>query len=146
MVRTEAIMAAASIWKASGISIGVARTGDHRAPASGRGPGVVGSASKREGRGAPGFQEILDLANVGGLKTLGAFDYLELHIVSFGQRAESFGDDGGVVNEDIFTTVLRDEAEPLCVIEPLNRALRHCYNLLKGSPQAPGKPPALVAG
>jgi hypothetical protein len=50
------------------------------------------------------------------------------------------------VNENILAAVLRDESEPLCVIEPLDRALRHCCNLLKGSPQAPGKPPAYIAG
>jgi hypothetical protein len=36
--------------------------------------------------------------------------------------------------------------EPLRIIEPLNRALRHCYNLLKGSPKAPGEPPVVVTG
>jgi hypothetical protein len=52
-----------------------------------------------------------------------------------------------VVDEDILSTVLRDEAEPLCIIEPLNRSLRHCYNLLKREPEGPGgKPPAVVAG
>jgi hypothetical protein len=38
------------------------------------------------------------------------------------------------MHEDILTTVLRDEAKPLCVIEPLDRALRHCCNLLKREP------------
>ena len=44
------------------------------------------------------------------------------------------GDNGRVVHEYILATVLRDETEPLCVIEPLDRALRHCYNLLKREP------------
>src|SRR5688572_7245993 len=52
-----------------------------------------------------------------------------------------------MVNEDILTAVLRNEAEPLCIVEPFNRALRHCYNLLKREPEGPGgKPPAVVAG
>jgi hypothetical protein len=50
------------------------------------------------------------------------------------------------VNENILATILSDETEPLCIIEPLNRALRHCYNLLKGSPKAPGEPPVVVTG
>src|SRR6266511_2818873 len=89
---------------------------------------------------------VSDLANVGGLEAFGALDYLELHIVSLGQRSETFGDDGGVVHEHVLPTLLRDEPESLRIIEPLDRALRHCRNLLKGSPRAPGKHPALVAG
>src|ERR1043166_4574075 len=46
------------------------------------------------------------------------------------------------MDEHVFSTVLRDEAEPLRVIEPLYRALRHCYNLLKREPEGPGETPS----
>src|SRR5918992_2076348 len=96
------------------------------------------------GRGA---ERGSDLADVGGLEPLGPLDDLELHAVALGKRAEAFGDDCGVMNEDVLATILCDEAEPLCVIEPLDRALRHCCNLLKREPVGPGgKPPAGVAG
>ena len=87
-----------------------------------------------------------DLADVGGLEALGTLHDLELHVVALGEGTESLGDDGGVMNEYVLAAVLRDEAEPLCVIEPLDRALRQCCNLLKGSPRAPGKLPAFVTG
>jgi hypothetical protein len=45
-----------------------------------------------------------------------------------------------VVDEHVFATVLRYKTEPLRIIEPLDRTLRHCCNLLKGSPRAPGNP------
>src|ERR671914_1106881 len=90
------------------------------------------------GRGA---ERGSDLADVGGLEPLGPLDDLELHVVALGQRAEAFGDDCGVMNEDVLATILRDEAEPLCVIEPLDRALRHCCNLLTGEPAGSGETP-----
>ena len=92
-----------------------------------------------DGKGAG----VLDLADVRGLEPLGTLDHLELYAISFGKRAEAISNDGGVVDENILATILSDEAEPLCIIEPLNRALRHCYNLLKGSPKAPGNPQSL---
>src|SRR3954469_17400819 len=87
-----------------------------------------------------------DLANVRGLEPFRAFDHLELHVVSFGKRAEAVGDDCRVVDEDIFATILRYETEPLRIIEPLDRTLRHCCNLLKREPSGPGEPPAGLAG
>jgi hypothetical protein len=83
-----------------------------------------------QGKGAG----VSDLTDVRGLEALGAFDHLELNVVSFGQRPEAIGDDCRVVDEYVFATVLRDEAEPLRIIEPLYRTLRHCCNLLKREP------------
>jgi hypothetical protein len=89
---------------------------------------------------------VSDLTDIRGLEALGAFDHLEFHVVSFGKRTEAIGDYRRVVNEYVLATVLRDEAKPLRIIEPLDRALRHCCDLLKGSPKAPGETPAGLAG
>src|ERR1041385_3046175 len=91
------------------------------APAGGRGPW------RRRGS---------DLLDVRGLEALRTVDDLELHRVALTERAEAVRLDGGVVDEDILATVLRDEPEALRVVEPLDRALRHCCDLLSGSPLA----------
>src|SRR5687768_7659741 len=84
---------------------------------------------------------VSDLTDVRGLEPFRPLDHLELYTVSFGEGAEAIGDNGRMVNEDILTAVLRNEAEPLCIVEPFNRALRHCYNLLKREPEGPGENP-----
>src|SRR5256885_289765 len=45
--------------------------------------------------------------------------------VAFGERAEALGLDGGVMDEYVLPALLRDEAEPLAVVEPLHSTLRH---------------------
>jgi hypothetical protein len=122
-----------------GHGVGASRTADTEAPAGEAGASVkFGSASDREKARSAGDS---DLADVGSLETLRPLDDLELHVVALGQRAEAFGDDCGVMNEDVLATILRDETEPLCVIEPLDRALRHCCNLLTGEPAGSGETP-----
>src|SRR6476661_3631903 len=86
---------------------------------------------------------VSDLADVGGLESFRALHDLELHVVALGERAEALGDDGGVVHEHVFATVLRYEAESLRIVKPLDRALRHCCNLLKWEPAGSGETPGL---
>src|ERR1043166_3575241 len=96
------------------------------APAGGRGPW------RRRGS---------DLLDVRGLEALRPVYDLEFHRVALTQRAEAVRLDGGMVDEDILATVLRDEPEALRVIEPLYRTLRHCLDLNSGSPLARKNPP-----
>src|SRR5207253_276096 len=66
------------------------------------------------------------LAHVLGLQALRTLHHLELHLLAFGQRAESLRFDGGVMAEDVFpSAVLGDEAIALRVVEPLHGTSRH---------------------
>ena len=57
--------------------------------------------------------------NVGGLRTLGAFGHLEVHLLAFSQRPEAtFRLDGREMHEHILVAVFRrDEAKTLVVVE-----------------------------
>src|SRR5512146_1341420 len=94
---------------------------------------------------AEGAPALLDFPHVSGLETLRAFDDLEFHVVALGKRAEALRHDRRVVNEHVLAALLRDEAEPLRVVEPLDRALRHCHNLMKMGARRLRTTPALVA-
>src|SRR5512141_2756174 len=88
--------------------------------AGARGCGRSAATCKERGwGGAP----VSDLPDVRRLKSLRAFDDLELHLVAFSQRPEALGDDRRVVDEHVLATVLRDKAEALGIVEPLDRAL-----------------------
>src|SRR4029077_20321190 len=76
---------------------------------------------------------------------LGALLDLELHPVTFGQRAEALRRDRRVVHEHIRAAVLLDETEALRVVKPLHLALRHLRLLLRIGLYARCTP-ALVAG
>src|SRR6476469_9388190 len=130
MARTE--------WVARVIGVEASGAGNRMPPPIGRGLGrICVGAGRARGAG------VSDLADVGGLKSLRALDDLELDVVALGERAEPLGNDGGVVHEHVFATVLRYEAESLRIIEPLDRALRHCCNLLKREPAGSGETPGL---
>src|SRR5262249_53034706 len=83
----------------------------------------------------------LNFPHVGGLEALGPLYHLEFDVVAFRERPETLRDDRRVVNEHVLTAVLRDEAKTLRVVEPLDRALRHCHNLVKMGAGGSGKPP-----
>src|SRR5215470_13041953 len=84
-------------------------------------------------RGRPLAEAALELGTAGPLlfayvlrlQALRPLHDLELHPVAFRERPESLHLDGSVVDEDVLAAFLRDEAEPLAVVEPLHRALRH---------------------
>src|ERR1700722_8833221 len=82
---------------------------------------------KREAGGA-GWKSglvLLDLGDVGGLKTLGSLHHLEVDLLALGERLESVALDGGEVNENVLATLLLDEPEPLRIVEPLHASLCH---------------------
>src|SRR5438105_5053690 len=85
------------------------------------GPGVGAEYSPCP---APGILE-LGLANVRGLETLGAACHLELHLVTFRQTLEALRGDGAEVDEDVLAALLRDEAEALRIVEPLDSTVCH---------------------
>src|SRR5687768_17301451 len=66
------------------------------------------------------------------MEPLRAFLDLVAHLLSLVQGPEALGDDGRVVDEDVLSSgVGLDEAEPLGVVEPLDRSLlRHRPPLL----------------
>lgn len=66
-----------------------------------------------------------DFAHVGGLWAFRAFYDFKLHPITLSQGTESFAFDRGVVDEYVLSTLLRDEAEPLAVVEPLDGTFRH---------------------
>src|SRR6185295_15934428 len=77
----------------------------------------------------------LRLADVRGLESLRSTDDVELQPLAFGQRLEALALDRGVVNEHVLATLLLDETETLCFVEPLHRSVCHVANsfLLTGA-------------
>ena len=68
----------------------------------------------------------LGQAHIDGLEPFGSFLEIELNRLTLFERAESVHLDGGVVHEDISPTIrLRDEAEALLGVEPLDCSGSH---------------------
>src|SRR5687767_12787930 len=88
--------------------------------------------------GGPGGSDVrggLDLPDVGCLQTLRAAGHFELNPVTLGEALEAVRLDGGVVDEHVFATLLRDEPVALGVVEPLHLSLCHTSDLsLRGYP------------
>src|SRR5262245_34490623 len=72
-----------------------------------------------------GSAEQLDLGDVGGAGPLGAVHHLEPHPIAIGESPEAVGADLGVVDENVRTTLARQEAETLGLIEPLDGTFDH---------------------
>jgi hypothetical protein len=93
----------------------------------------AGKVAQERERGSPkaasfrnAYNVRLDSLDVLGLEALGATHDVELHALTFLERTEAVCADCGEVNENIFVVALTgDEAEALCVVEPLNCALFH---------------------
>src|SRR5207253_9707580 len=82
-----------------------------------------------------------ELADVLRLQSLRTFHHIELHLLALRKGAEAIGLDGRVVAEHVLTTaVLRDETEPLGIVEPLHSSSCH----LRRHPSV--KRPAEIAG
>src|SRR5215471_1710415 len=64
----------------------------------------------------------LELLDVSGLRTLLPLNDLELDLVTFRERLETRAVDRAEMHEHIGTTLARDEAEALRVVEPLHGA------------------------
>src|SRR5215471_4151727 len=59
------------------------------------------------------------------LPALGAFDYVELHLLSFLEAAETAGLDGGEMHEDILAILAADKTVALGVVKPLHCSCFH---------------------
>src|SRR5215471_9018191 len=68
---------------------------------------------------------VLERLNVRSLPTLRPLNDVELNGLTFLQTLKAIGVNGGVVHEDIFTILARDEPEPFCVVKPLHCSLFH---------------------
>src|SRR5689334_19314992 len=79
----------------------------------------------RTGGPSSGRRRLRRLPDVGSLQPLGPLGHLELDLVALGQALEALGLNGAVMDEDVFPAFDLDEAVPLCVVEPLDRALCH---------------------
>ena len=71
-----------------------------------------------------------DLLNVGGLRTLLSLNDFELDLIAFGERLEAVAGDGAEVDENIGSTLTRDETEAFRVVEPLHGAGDACHGTL----------------
>ena len=71
-----------------------------------------------------------DLLDLNGLEPLLAFFRVEADSVPFVQRAEAFGLDGGMVNENVSTIVALDETKAFRIAEPLDCTFRHTFLVL----------------
>ena len=67
----------------------------------------------------------LERLYVGSLPALGSLDDVKLHGLTFLQTLESTGVDCGVVHENVFAVLARNEAEAFRVIEPFHGTLFH---------------------
>src|SRR5712664_582972 len=75
----------------------------------------------------PSLRELADVLRLQALRPL---HHVELHFLTFRESAEAIGLDGRMVAEHVLTTaVLRDEAEPLRVVEPLHSSSCHLRRL-----------------
>src|SRR5687768_10540352 len=68
-------------------------------------------------------------ADVLCLEALGAAGDVELDLLPFLEGAEPLRLNRGVVAEDVVSALLRDETEPLGVVEPLHSTSCHCLAL-----------------
>src|SRR5688572_18658543 len=112
------------------------RTISHRAvrsqPRSRYGPGegaIPREKQKRPepcgpGRGRRGI-ESLDLGDVRGAGPLRAVHHLETNAITLVQGPETLRANLRMVNENVRTTLAREETEALGLVEPLDRAFDH---------------------
>src|SRR4029450_7842453 len=85
---------------------------------------------------------LLDLPDVGCLKTLRTASHFELDPVTFSEALEALGLDGAVVDENLLAALLCDEPVTLRIVEPLHLSLSHTSDLSLGGLQAPVLPPS----
>mgnify|MGYP007095239580 CR=1 FL=1 len=68
-----------------------------------------------------------DFVDLAGLKSLGAFDYFELHFIALGKGPETRTFDGAVMNEYVFTVILLDESESFGLVEPFHLTFQNQF-------------------
>ena len=109
-------------WKGSDQSRIDARGDDNHTPEAAP-PATEGRRSQNQRRPAKSLAHPL---NIGGVQSLGARLDLELHLLSLGERLESFHADGGEMHKDVLSPLLLDEAVSFGVIEPLHFPFGQC--------------------
>ena len=67
----------------------------------------------------------LDALDVLCLPSLGAFDHVKLHLLTFLKAAEAAGLNGGEMHEDILAVLAADEPIALSVVKPLHCSCFH---------------------
>ena len=70
-------------------------------------------------------EAVLDALDVLCLPALGAFDHVELHLLTFLEAAESACLNGGEMYEDILAVLAADETIALGVVKPLHCSCFH---------------------
>src|SRR5262244_1617659 len=103
---------------------------------------ALSTRARRRARAGANRVGLLDLPDVGCLKTLRTASHLELDPVTFSKAFEALGLDGAVVDEYVLAALLCDEPITLRVVEPLHLSLSHTSNLSLGGLQAPVLPPS----
>src|SRR3954454_13903226 len=77
----------------------------------------------------------LPLPDVRRPRALRSFRHLELDLLAFGETAETFHLDGGVVDEHVLPSAIRsNEAIAFCVVEPLHSTSCHSSSLSQTVP------------
>src|SRR5438094_3880679 len=105
-------------------------------------PLCVGHPGPSPGPGGSEQGGLLDLPDVGCLKTLRTASHFELDPITFRKTLETLGLNGAVVDEYVLAALLRYKAISFCIVEPLYLSLSHTSNLSLGGLQAPVLPPS----
>ena len=92
---------------------------------------MLAGGSKNTYEPSPSSGHTLDVRGVKSLRT--SLD-LELHLLTFCQRLESFHADSGEMHEHVLASHLLNEAIPLRIIEPLHFPSGHLQLPLTGEP------------
>jgi len=74
-----------------------------------------------------GCCRLRDLCDLVGLRSLLPLNNLELNRIAFLQGLKALTLDGRVMNENISSAVLADEAISLAIVEPLYLSLKSCH-------------------
>src|SRR5437867_11221533 len=98
---------------------------------------ALSTRARGRARAGANREGLLDLPDVGCLKTLRTASYFELDPVTFSKALEALCLDGAVVDEHVLAALLCYEPVTLRIVEPLHLSVSHASNLSLGGLQAP---------
>src|SRR2546427_3485960 len=98
---------------------------------------ALSTRARCRARAGANREGLLDLPDVGCLKTLRTASYFELDPVTLSKALEALGLDGAVMDEHVLAALLSDEPVTFRIVEPLHLSLSHTSNLSLGGLQAP---------
>src|SRR3989449_4922287 len=98
---------------------------------------ALSTRARCRARAGANREGLLDLPDVGCLKTLRTASYFELDPVTLSKALEALGLDGAVMDEHVLAALLCDEPVTFRIVEPLHLSLSHTSNLSLGGLQAP---------